>query len=80
VILHSVPLVVSWGLYGTHIEVVTHYWLVSLEGACGVGRVQFRAGCPGGSRVVLAVTVVSDGLLKHLIILSQQDGKPNIYC
>ena len=32
------------GLYGTRIEVVTHCWLVSLEGACGVGRVQFRAG------------------------------------
>jgi len=32
------------GLYGTRIEVVTHCWLVSLEGARGVGRVQFCVG------------------------------------
>jgi len=30
--LHGVPLVVSWGLYGTRLEVVTHCWLVSLVG------------------------------------------------
>jgi len=55
--LRSVPLVVVWGLYGTRIEVVTHCWLVSLEGACDVGRVQLHAGYPGGFRVVLPVLV-----------------------
>ena len=59
--LHSVPLVVEWGLYGTHIEVVTHCWLVSLEGECGVERVQLHAGYPGGFCVVLPV-LISVGL------------------
>jgi len=53
--MRNVPLVVSWRSYGTRIEVATHCWLVSLEGACCFGRFKLHAGYPAGFRVVLPV-------------------------
>ena len=60
------------GLYGTRIEVVTHCWLVSLEGACGIERVQLYAGYPGGFLVVLPVLIFV-GLGCH--VLADVEGR-----